>query len=338
MKVYPEVPQLWYALFYIVMLGLSIMVCEVYGLGLPWWGLLVACVIAWILTLPICAMSAVTGFSPGLNVITELICGYMLPGKPIANMTFKCYGYMSMYQCMGLLSDLKLGHYMKIPPRALFVAQFWGTCIGGIFNYFTMILIINSRRAYLDGTEQDPNGLWTGNSPKTFWGSALIYGALGPKRMFDPHGNYGFVFYGFLLGAIIPVILWALSKKFPNVQWSKFNVTILATGMSNFPNGYVVGVLPSIFFCVLFQYYIFRYHKAWWQKYTFILSAALDTGAAFTGLVIFLFLGGGISPKLAVVLPSWWANHVTPEGDNAPYYTVNRCGADNFNWTSGTSL
>lgn len=27
------------------------------------------------------------------------------------------YGYMAMYQCLNLISDLKLGLYMKIPPR-----------------------------------------------------------------------------------------------------------------------------------------------------------------------------------------------------------------------------
>ncbi|KAG0361413.1 hypothetical protein BGZ54_009104 [Gamsiella multidivaricata] len=315
MGIYPEVPQLWYAVFYVLMVILSITVCEVYGLQLPWWGLLIACLLGWVLTLPICAMSAITGFGPGLNVITELVCGYMLPGKPIANMTFKCYGYMAMYQCMTLLSDLKLGHYMKIPPRSMFVAQFWGTIIGGVFNYFTMIVIIDSRRSYLDGTDQDPNGLWTGVSPDTFWGSALIYGALGPKRMFDPNGDYGF--------------------KFPNVDWSKFNVAIIAGGMSAYPNGYVVGILPSLIVCLVFQYYLFRYHKNWWSKYTFILAAAMDTGAAFTGLFIFLFLGGGISPQLSVAVPSWWANYYTPDGDNAPYLMVDRCGAAGGNWVGG---
>ncbi|KAG0317734.1 hypothetical protein BGZ99_006120 [Dissophora globulifera] len=336
MKVYPEMPQLWYAIFYLLMVALSIMVCEVYGLQLTWWGLIVACLMGWVLTLPICAMTAITGFGPGLNVITELICGYMLPGKPIANMTFKCYGYMAMYQCMSLLSDLKLGHYMKIPPRSMFVAQLWGAIIGGVFNYFTMIVIINSRRSYLDGTEQDPNGLWTGVSADTFWGSALIYGALGPKRMFSSQGNYGFVFYGLVIGAVIPVMQWGLSKRFPHVAWSKFNISIIAGGMTAFPNGYVVGVLPSIIVCVVFQFYLFRYHKGWWSKYTFILSAALDTGAAFTGLFIFLFLGGGISPKLSVSVPSWWANYYTPEGDNAPYLMVDRCGAAGGKWTGGT--
>ncbi|KAF8929572.1 OPT oligopeptide transporter protein-domain-containing protein [Dissophora ornata] len=336
MKVYPEVPQLWYGIFYIAMAALAILTCEVYNLQLPWWGLIVALAIGWLLTLPICAMNAITGFGPGLNVITELVCGYMLPGKPIANMTFKCYGYMAMYQCMNLVSDLKLGHYMKIPPRSMFVGQFWGTLVGACFNYLTMVLIIDSQRSILDGTKQDPTGLWTGQRVQTFWGSGLIYGALGPARMFALDDKYGFVYLGFLIGVVIPIILWALSKKFPSVKWDKFNVAIIAGGMNSFPNGYVVGVFPSLIVCIIFQYYIFRYHKGWWKKYVFILSSALDTGAAFTGLVIFLFLGGGISPTLSVNIPSWWANYHTPDGDNAPYMAVNRCGAATPDgWTGG---
>ncbi|KAG0350393.1 hypothetical protein BGZ54_003851, partial [Gamsiella multidivaricata] len=336
MKVYPEVPQLWYAIFYVIMAALAIVTCEVYSLQLPWWGLIVALFVGWVLTLPICAMTAITGFGPGLNVITELICGYMLPGKPIANMTFKCYGYMAMYQCMNLLSDLKLGHYMKIPPRSMFIGQFWGTIVGSVFNYLTMVLIIDSQRSVLNGTKEDPSGLWTGQRVETFWGSGLIYGALGPARMFALDGKYGFVYLGFLIGFIVPIILWGLSKKFPKVQWSKFNVAIIAGGMGNFPNGYVVGIFPSVVVCLIFQYYIYRYHKGWWKKYVFILSAALDTGAAFTGLIVFLFLGGGISSTLAVNVPSWWANYYTPEGDNAPYNAVDRCGAATpAGWTGG---
>ncbi|KAF8976223.1 hypothetical protein BGZ46_008446, partial [Entomortierella lignicola] len=169
MKVYPEVPQLWYGAFYIFMFALSIFVIEVYHLELPWWGLLVGAALGWALTLPICAMQAITGFSPGLNIITELICGYMLPGKPIGNMVFKCYGYMAMYQCQILLQDLKLGIYMKIPPRAMFIGQIWGAIVGSIFNYVTMIVIINAHRGFLDGTVQDPSGLWTGVSSQIYW-------------------------------------------------------------------------------------------------------------------------------------------------------------------------
>ncbi|KAK3847071.1 MAG: OPT oligopeptide transporter protein-domain-containing protein [Linnemannia gamsii] len=187
MKVYPEVPQLWYAAFYVVMVGLSCMVCEAYGL-------LVAVALGWVLALPIGAMFAITGTGPGLNIITELVCGFMFPGKPIANMAFKCYGYMAMYQCHALLADLKLGVYMKIPPRSMFTAQIWGSIVGGFFNYLTMIVIISARCPWLDGTEDDPSGLWTGYGPQLFWGSALIYGALGPIKMFGPSSYYNFIY------------------------------------------------------------------------------------------------------------------------------------------------
>ncbi|KAG0380610.1 hypothetical protein BGX24_006937 [Mortierella sp. AD032] len=339
MMIYPEVPQIWYAGFYIVMLALSIMVCEVYELQLPWWGVIVAGALGWVLALPLGAMNAITGFGPGLNVITEFVCGYMLPGKPIANMAFKCYGYMAMAQCFGLLQDLKLGMYMKIPPRSMFVAQFWGTIVGGVFNYIIMIVIINTEREILTSPQGDPAGLWTGANPKIYWGSAQIFGALGPQRMFSSDGYYGWMYWGFLIGAILPVILWALSKKWPSVSWDKFNVTIIAGGMGAYPNGYITGVTGSVIVALIWQFWLYRYHKNWWSKYTFILSAALDTGAAFTGLFLFIFFSGGVSEKFVVNPPSWWGNYIAFDPNfnataNGGYMAIDRCGTTGL-WESG---
>ena len=61
--------------------------------------------------------------SPGLNVITEYAMGLIKPGYPIANVCFKTYGYVSMQQEVAFLSDFKLGHYMKIPPKSMFLVQ-----------------------------------------------------------------------------------------------------------------------------------------------------------------------------------------------------------------------
>ena len=49
------------------------------------------------------------------SVITELIIGYALPGRPIAMMMFKTWGYITMAQALQFTSDFKLCHYMKIP-------------------------------------------------------------------------------------------------------------------------------------------------------------------------------------------------------------------------------
>ena len=49
------------------------------------------------------------------SVVAELIIGYALPGKPVAMMLFKTWGYYTMYQALQFTSDMKLGHYMKVP-------------------------------------------------------------------------------------------------------------------------------------------------------------------------------------------------------------------------------
>ena len=80
----------------------------------------------WVIALHVSLINMVfscTFQTPGLNILTEYIMGYILPGRPLANVCFKVYGYMSMSQAISFLSDFKLGHYMKVPPRSMFVVQ-----------------------------------------------------------------------------------------------------------------------------------------------------------------------------------------------------------------------
>ncbi|KAG0013319.1 hypothetical protein BGZ81_001089 [Podila clonocystis] len=50
--------------------------------------------IAFIFVLPVGIVQAVTNQQPGLNIVTEYVIGYLLPGHAIANITFKTYGYI----------------------------------------------------------------------------------------------------------------------------------------------------------------------------------------------------------------------------------------------------
>ena len=36
---------------------------------------------------------------------------------------------------INLAGDLKMGQYLKIPPRVMFLTQVWGTILGAIVNY-----------------------------------------------------------------------------------------------------------------------------------------------------------------------------------------------------------
>jgi hypothetical protein len=47
------------------------------------------------LGVPIGIIFATTNIQIGLNVITEFIIGYMLPGRPLAMMIFKTYGMLN---------------------------------------------------------------------------------------------------------------------------------------------------------------------------------------------------------------------------------------------------
>lgn len=112
---YEPVPGSWYAAIGLSMLGAAIYVVSFYPMQLPIWGLLLSLLVA-LVFLPACGIiAATTGtvigkfpfqlgafrtggltkvVSSGLNVITEFIAGFLLPGRPIANTAFKCYGYM----------------------------------------------------------------------------------------------------------------------------------------------------------------------------------------------------------------------------------------------------
>lgn len=52
---------------------------------------------------------------------------------------------------------------------------------------------------------------------------------------------------------------------------------------------------------IFFNYYIFRRFKGWWARHTYILSAALDAGVAFMGILIYFTL-----QSYDINGPEWW--------------------------------
>ncbi|KAF9080114.1 hypothetical protein BGX23_002618, partial [Mortierella sp. AD031] len=137
--------------------------------------------LAAIFSLPVGLIQAITNQQPGLNIITEYVIGYILPGKPIANVTFKTLGYISMAQAMTFTSDLKLGHYMKVPPRAMFWAQLLGTVIAGLVNLLTANWLLRTQEGVCE-----TNKIFSCPSAKTFFSASVIWGVVSPNLMFGP--------------------------------------------------------------------------------------------------------------------------------------------------------
>ena len=92
MKAYPDLTELHYLIYAVVMLVAQIFVLQFTSFQLPWWGTILAYVMAVVFMIPIGAIQALTNNQIGLNVITEFVIGLILPGQIVPVMTFKSFG------------------------------------------------------------------------------------------------------------------------------------------------------------------------------------------------------------------------------------------------------
>ncbi|KAL3504979.1 hypothetical protein ACH5RR_034820 [Cinchona calisaya] len=305
MRKYKDIPGWWFTLILALSLALSLVLCIFMGdqVQLPWWGVIFAAGFALFFTLPISIITATTNQTPGLNVITEYIFGVIYSGRPVANVCFKTYGFISMSQAVYFLNDFKLGHYMKIPPRSMFAVQFLGTIIAGTINISMAWYLLTSIKNICQQDLLPRDSPWTCPGDSVFYSASVIWGLIGPKRIFGHLGNYSALNWGFLGGAIAPIIVWFAHKRFPNQDWIRYiTFPVLLSGGSMFP---VSSVNYNGWFVVgfIFNFFVYRYRKKWWQRYNYVLSAALDAGVAFMGVLLYFSLHQGTSI-------SWWGNAV----------------------------
>lgn len=303
MRKYKQVPEWWFVSILLVNIAVTVFACEYYidQLQLPWWGVLLACLIAIAFTLPIGIITAITNQTPGLNIITEYVIGYIYPGYPVANMCFKVYGYISMTQAITFLQDLKLGHYMKVPPRTMFMAQIVGTMIACLVYLGTAWWLMETITDICDTTASD--SVWTCPSDTVFYDASVIWGLIGPRRIFGDLGTYEAINWFFLVGAIAPLLVWLAAKAFPQQEWIRLiNMPVLigATGMM--PPATAVNYTSWIILGFLSGFVVYRYRPDLWQRYNYVLSGALDAGLAFMGVLLYMCLG------LEDISLSWWGN------------------------------
>lgn len=316
MSRYREAPEWWYTTLFFISLILAIFVCH-FGQLMPWYYLFLAIAIALVFVLPTGIVQAVTNQTIGLNVITEFVAGIVIPGDPLGNVTFKTYGYITQYQALLLISDLKLGHYMKIPPRAMFSTQLVGTIVAGLVNYLTAIYLMNN----IPDICTPKNTRWTCPNANIFFSASIIWGAIGPIKMFGINSTYAPLLLGFIIGALLPIPSWLLMKKYPHIKWLKhvhFPIMLSATAImppappGNYPSWLLAGFL--------FNYVLIRYARSWWKQYAYVLSAAMDCGVAFSVLIIFFLLQNN-----RIEFPTWWGSGGST-GDGCPLSHANYSG------------
>ena len=178
---YRDIPHWWFAAVFVVAFVLGAVTIEVYDTKMPFWAYILALVLSLIFVLPLGILLAITNQQLFLNVFSELIAGYVIPGRPIAVMIFKVYGTIMTRQALDFSGHLKLGHYMKVPPRILFLAQTVATTI----CCFTVVIVQRWALNNIDGICKpgQKNGFICPGS-NVFADASLLYGGVGPARLF----------------------------------------------------------------------------------------------------------------------------------------------------------
>ena len=158
-------------------------------------------------------------------------------------MVFVTYSYISSTQGIKFSSDLKLGHYMKIPPKILFKVQMVATLIASV----TQIGVLNWMFANIAGlcTPQAVNG-FTCPIARVHFNGSILWGVVGPQRFFGQGALYRHLVWAFLVGAIAPVLIWMVGRRSKADFWKRINLPVLFGSLSWIP--------PAVSSLIVFSY------------------------------------------------------------------------------------
>ncbi|KAI5830925.1 OPT superfamily oligopeptide transporter [Schizophyllum commune Tattone D] len=314
MKRYARIPRWWWAALLAVAYAMAQATDYTGHSHFTWWQLTVILIISLFFTTVYCTTSALLGFKEfngQLNGFYQMVGSYMVPGDPIANMYAALYGGQPTVQGIKLLGDLKLGQYVKIPPRVNFLVQILGCIVGAVLNYVMMLSVIREQRAALlsiSGTR-----LWSGQNAQSYNFNAIAWGALG-REMFSPGKTYYIVPIALAIGLVLPLPGYVLHRMYPeNRIFANLNTGIIVQYSSDLSIGINTSVNTAMALGVLSQWWFRQRHPRWFTKYNYIVAGALDGGTQVISFILNLAVFGAVGE--AHNFPEWWGNSLKYSSD-----------------------
>ncbi|KAI6262912.1 hypothetical protein ACKVWC_007736 [Pyricularia oryzae] len=297
----PRVPHWWYLTLLAVCFALSLGTIYGAGLGLPWWGFVLIVVVSTICTFPNGILWGVANIQVGMAFLSELLAGAMFPGNPSAVLTCMVYGRQILSQNLNLISDYKFGFYMKIPEKEMFIGQVWGTLLGPFINYGVMRVIIDEIGVdVLTGVVKSES--WLALKTRNFYSLSVLWGILGPKVFFSSGSDYAWIYWAFLIGPALVLMVYIVHRWRPSWDMEKMcNPVVIMHGATWFPVYQTTNLMTSALVAFFFMGYMLRYRPVWFRKYNYLLGVGLDCGTQLCQTVIMLGLDLSGSK-----FPNWW--------------------------------
>ncbi|KAM0346295.1 hypothetical protein ACHAPU_005725 [Fusarium lateritium] len=244
---------------------LTIMVQEVYDTQMPVWGILVAFGLAAFYLIPTGSVYAVANLNSNvLTVLGEIVSGYAIPGKPLVMLIFKFYAYTGLSQAMIFASDMKLGLYMKIPRRTLFVAQLTACIVESLTQNAVVLWMLHHVKDICESYQPDK---YTCPQGRVNFSSSIVWGAVGPARLYNVGKIYSGLLHFFWLGALLPVLTFFFSKKFPNSNFlNNLHWPLFFAGTGNVPPATGINYTSAFAVSFIFNKWIRGKYPYWWAK------------------------------------------------------------------------
>ncbi|KAJ7484142.1 OPT-domain-containing protein [Mycena latifolia] len=285
MESYTEVPEWMYLMVLVFAMVIGAVGVGIYPTHTSPAVVFYGVFLAMIFVVPIGIITSVTNVEITLNVLAEMFGGLWFQGNAVAMNYFKAYGFITTAQTIGFASDLKLAHYCHIPPMLTFWTQIYATVISS----FVCVGILNFQMTKIAGVcTPDQVDHFTCPGIQTFFTASVLWGTLGPKRMFGSGGLYNGLLWCFLIGAVLPIPIYLLRKRVRALEY--FHLPVLLSGGLIWAPYNMTNVWPAVPVGYFFNVFIKRRYLAWWSKYNYVTTTAFSTAIALCAILIFFAL------------------------------------------------
>ncbi|KAJ5659517.1 OPT oligopeptide transporter [Penicillium longicatenatum] len=316
-KHYKEAPWWWYIGVLVISFVLGLIVVLKENIGLPAWAYVVSLIVGIIVSPFSTILYSRYGNGIATNNLSKMLAGLMIPGRPVGNMYFAAWSHNVISNAVSLSNDLKMGEYLKIPPRVMFLTQIWGTILGGFINYAVMISIVAKNKEVLNSA--NGSNSWSGatlqayNTNATSWALASYLYKMG--------GQYWMVPIGIAIGAaavVVHRIFYQFVPKIRGFDVADINMPqfIQYAGYIPYNQSQTCVLFSWVFTGFYVQYYLRNYRPRIFKDYSYLITGAFD-GASLTVLFILSFAVFGAGGP-AHAFPSWWGNNANGNYDLCP--------------------
>ncbi len=290
-SIYPDVPDWWFGICSLLAFIVIVVVGQVSSI-IRWYECFFAFFVPIFLVLPFGMIASITGQSiqnPSVYYLFVIIATSLWVNDKSTMLAFITIGYSTFCQTLQLVTNMKLGHYMKIAPRTLFLVQVIACLI-------TPSLSIGIQFYYFE-----KGGFITNKTTAGAVGSfqaTSVGAAIDEQTKFFGLTNWKNrnLLYSLLFGAVLPLPFWYATRRW---NWCRLiHIPLILT----FISWMSIVSAGTMFTWVLISLLIKGFfNKNCWKRHIYLASSALNAGFYLSWLII-----AGPLAQYGVQFPTWW--------------------------------